>query len=203
MLSPLSSSGLWSGLGRRLVCIGITVLAAIGLCSTSWAEGAPRVRVQTSMGSFVMELNPDRAPITVANFLQYVRAGYYPGTIFHRVIANFVAQGAGYDEKFVLKPTRSDIPNESGNGLSNRRGTVGLARTGEPHTGNTQFYINLADNPALDPQASRWGYAVFGHVVEGMDVVDSMGSVATGPGGAFEADVPIKPIVIEKIEELK
>ena len=134
------------------------------------------------MGSFVIELDTERAPLTVANFLEYVRAGHYNGTIFHRVINNFVAQGGGYDEKYVEKPTRAGIPNESGNGLSNRRGTVGLARTGEPHSGNAQFYINLADNPALDPQASRWGYAVFGRVVEGMNVVDDIGAVATGAG---------------------
>jgi cyclophilin family peptidyl-prolyl cis-trans isomerase len=167
------------------------------------AQSQPKVRVQTSMGSFVIELDSDRAPLTVANFLQYLRAGHYQGTIFHRVIANFVAQGGGYDEKFVEKPASTSVPNESGNGLSNRRGTIGLARTGEPHSGNSQFYINLADNPALDPQASRWGYAVFGHVVEGMDVVDGIGSVATSNGGPFETDVPVKPIMIEKIEELK
>ena len=100
--------------------------------------------------------------------------------MFHRVIGNFVVQGGGYDPKYVEKPTRAGVPNESGNGLSNRRGTVGLARTGEPHSGTAQFYVNLADNAALDPQPSRWGYTVFGRVVEGMNVVDDIGAVATG-----------------------
>jgi len=161
------------------------------------------VRVYTSAGSFLIELDSARAPLTVENFLEYVRAGHYNGTIFHRVISGFVAQGGGYDEKFQERPTRRGISNESGNGLSNRRGTVGIARTGEPHSANAQFYINLADNAALDPQPSRWGYAVFGKIIEGMSVVDEIGVVATGAAGPFDKDVPLKPIVIEKIEELK
>jgi peptidyl-prolyl cis-trans isomerase A (cyclophilin A) len=166
------------------------------------AQGPARVRVQTNMGSFVIELDSARAPLTVANFLEYVRAGHYSGTIFHRVIGSFLVQGGGFDDKYVEKPTRADIPNESGNGLSNRRGTVGLARTGEPHSGNAQFYLNLADNSALDPQPSRWGYTVFGRIVEGMEVVDQLGAVATGETGPLERDAPLKPIVIEKIEEI-
>ena len=161
------------------------------------------MRVDTNLGSFVIELDTARAPLTVANFLEYVRAGHYNGTIFHRVIGNFVAQGGGYDEKYVEKPTRASIPNESGNGLSNRRGTVGLARTGEPHSGTAQFYLNLADNAALDPQASRWGYTVFGRVVEGMKVVDDIGAVATGEVGPFEHDAPLKPVIVIRIEEVK
>ena len=167
------------------------------------ADGPPLVRVYTNAGSFLIELDPTRAPLTVANFLEYVRAGHYSGTIFHRVINGFVAQGGGYDQQFQEKPTRATIPNESGNGLSNRRGTVGIARTGDPHSANAQFYINLADNAALDPQPSRWGYAVFGRIIEGMTVVDELGVVATGSAGPFDKDVPVKPIVIEKIEELK
>ena len=119
------------------------------------------------------------------------------------MIGNFVAQGGGYDEKYAEKPTRAGIPNESGNGLSNRRGTVGLARTGDPHSGNAQFYVNLADNAALDPQPSRWGYTVFGRIVEGMNVVDDIGAVATGEVGPFERDAPLKPVVIKRIEVLK
>jgi len=161
------------------------------------------VRVYTSMGSFVIELDPARAPLTVANFLEYVRAGHYSGTLFHRVVNNFIAQGGGFDPQYVEKPTRPAIPNESGNGLSNRRGTVGLARGGAPHSGNAQFYINIADNAALDPQPSRWGYAVFGKIIEGMTVVDEIGAVGTGQVGPFEKDAPLKPIVIEKIEEMK
>lgn len=192
-----------SGESSRRFLFALTLLVLSGFCAPTWAQTLPTVRVQTSMGSFVIELDADRAPLTVANFLVYVREGHYTGTIFHRVIANFVAQGGGYDEKYVEKPAHSNVPNESGNGLSNRRGTIGLARAGDPHTGNTQFYVNLADNAALDPQASRWGYAVFGRIIEGMTVVDSIGSVATGPGGSFEGDVPMKPIIIEKIEEVK
>lgn len=167
------------------------------------AQELPRVRVQTSLGSFVIELDSARAPLTVANFLEYVRAGHYNGTTFHRVVNNFVAQGGGYDEKQVEKPTRANIPNESGNGLSNRRGTVGLARSGEPHSGNAQFYVNLNDNAALDPQPSRWGYTVFGRVVEGMNVLDDIGAVATGAVGIFTKDAPLKPVIIQKVEELK
>ena len=175
------------------------LLLAVGL--TAHAQDNPRVRVDTNLGKFVIELDPARAPLTVANFLEYMSAGHYNGTIFHRVIANFVAQGGGYDEKYVEKPVRAGIPNESGNGLSNRRGTVGLARTGDPHSGNAQFYINLADNAALDPQPSRWGYAVFGRIVEGMNVVDDIGAVATGEAGPFEKDAPLKPVIIIRIEE--
>jgi cyclophilin family peptidyl-prolyl cis-trans isomerase len=167
------------------------------------AQDGPRVRVNTTLGSFVIALDAERAPLTVANFLEYVRAGHYNGTIFHRVIGNFIAQAGGYDQQYAEKPTRPDIPNESGNGLSNRRGTVGLARTADPHTGDAQFYLNLADNPPLDPQPSRWGYTVFGVIVEGMTVVDDIGAAATGEVGPFERDAPLKPIVIEKVEELK
>lgn len=183
-----------------------TVLALLTflLCAGgAQAQDAPRVRVQTTMGSFVIALEAERAPLTVKNFLEYARAGHYNGTIFHRVIGNFVAQGGGYDEKNVEKPTGSGVPNESGNGLSNRRGTIGLARTGDPHSATAQFYVNLADNAALDPQPSRWGYAVFGRIVEGMNVVDDIGAVPTGEVGPFDRDAPLKPVVIVKIEEMK
>jgi cyclophilin family peptidyl-prolyl cis-trans isomerase len=184
---------------RALLCL---VLLSFGGVFAQNAETV-RVRVETSMGDFVMELNSSRAPLTVANFLEYVRAGHYDGTIFHRVINNFVAQGGGYDEKLAEKATRPMIPNESGNGLSNRRGTVGMARTAEPHSANDQFYVNLADNATLDPQASRWGYTVFGQVVEGMDVVDAIGAVATGEVGPLERDAPLKAVVIRHVVELK
>jgi cyclophilin family peptidyl-prolyl cis-trans isomerase len=187
-------------LGPVLLCCCVLVFCAPGAAQ---AQEAPRVRVQTSMGNFVIELDAERAPLTVANFLEYVRTRHYEGTIFHRVISNFVAQGGGFDEKYAEKPARAGIPNESGNGLSNRRGTVGIARTGEPHSANAQFYINLADNPSLDPQSSRWGYAVFGRVVEGMNVLDGIGAVATGAVGPFEKDAPLKSVVIVKIEEIK
>jgi cyclophilin family peptidyl-prolyl cis-trans isomerase len=164
----------------------------------------PEVRVTTNMGSFVIELRPDRAPLTVANFLHYVRAGFYTNTLFHRVVANFVIQGGGHDASppYALKPTNPPVDNESGNGLQNKRGAVGLARTADPDTGNSQFYINLVDNPELDPLPTRWGYAVFGQVVEGMDVVDRIGVVPTGAFGPFKADAPLKPVIIESIEEI-
>jgi peptidyl-prolyl cis-trans isomerase A (cyclophilin A) len=167
------------------------------------AGSAPRVRVETTLGSFVIELDPQRSPLTVASFLDYVKAGHYTNTIFHRVIGNFVIQGGGYDPKYVEKTTRAGTPNESGNGLSNRRGTVGLARTGDPHSGTAQFYVNLTDNAALDPQPSRWGYAVFGRIVDGMKVVDDIGAVATGSAGTFEKDVPLQPVIIKRVEVLK
>lgn len=155
------------------------------------------------MGNFVMELYPDRAPITVANFLRYVREGQYTNTLFHRVISNFVIQGGGHDAtSYALKPAHTPIPNESGNGLQNKRGMVGLARAEPPHSGNCQFYVNLVDNPELDPLPTRWGYAVFGKVIDGMDVIDRIGVTPTGSMGPFKSDAPLKPVVIEKIEVL-
>jgi peptidyl-prolyl cis-trans isomerase A (cyclophilin A) len=174
--------------------------------SPATAAAAPahnsRVRVVTSAGSFVIELNAERAPLSVANFLKYVDEGQYPGTIFHRVIASFVIQGGGYDAKYTLKAAPRKVVNEAGNGLSNQRGSVGLARAADPHGADCQFYVNLGDNAALDPNSSRWGYAVFGQVVEGMDVVDQIGNVATGARGPFKEDAPLKPVIIEKIERL-
>ena len=187
------------GLFRFLALTATLVLGFSALASAA----EPRVRVETTLGSFVIELNPERAPLTVASFLEYVKAGHYTNTVFHRVIGNFVAQGGGYDTNYVEKPTRSGTPNESGNGLSNRRGTVGLARTGEAHSGTAQFYVNLVDNAALDPQPSRWGYTVFGQVVEGMNVVDDIGAVATGAVGPFERDAPLQPIIIKRVEILQ
>jgi cyclophilin family peptidyl-prolyl cis-trans isomerase len=162
-------------------------------------SSTPQVRLKTSMGVIVLELDAQRAPLTVKNFLQYVRDKHFDGTIMHRVLPGFVIQGGGFTDKNIEKPARAPIPNESGNGLSNRRGTVGLARTGDPHSGTSQFYINLADNVALDPQPSRWGYTVFGHVVEGMEVAQAISEVQTGVSGPFQ-DAPIKQVVIEKAE---
>jgi len=163
---------------------------------------ASRVRVVTSMGSFVIELNAERAPLTVANFLRYVDEGQYSGTIFHRVIASFVIQGGGYDTSYNLKSAPHKVVNESGNGLSNQRGTVGMARAADPHGADCQFFVNLADNAALDPNSTRWGYAVFGRVVEGMEVVDQIGNIATGARGPFKEDAPGKQIVIERVERV-
>lgn len=162
----------------------------------------PEVRVTTSMGSFVIELYPDRAPLTVADFLRYVHDGFYTNTLFHRVVANFVIQGGGHEASppYALKPTYPPVDNESGNGLQNKRGAVGLARAAGPHTGNAQFYVNLVDNPELDPLPTRWGYAVFGQVVQGMDVIDRIGVVPTGAFGPFKADAPLKPVIIQSVE---
>lgn len=162
----------------------------------------PEVRVTTNMGSFVIELYPDRAPLTVADFLRYVHEGFYTNTLFHRVVANFVIQGGGHEASppYALKPTYPPVDNESGNGLQNKRGAVGLARAAGAHTGNAQFYVNLVDNPELDPLPTRWGYAVFGQVVQGMDVVDRIGVVPTGAFGPFKADAPLKPVIIQSAE---
>jgi len=179
------------------------LLATLFSASVLAADAPPtqRVRIQTNMGAIVLELDAQRAPLTVRSFLAYARDGHFQGTIFHRVIPGFVIQGGGYTPENVEKPTRPPVPNESGNGLSNRRGTVGLARTGDPHTGTSQFYINLADNIALDPQPSRWGYAVFGHVVEGLEVALKIADSPTGVSGQFE-DIPSKPVIIEKVDIL-
>jgi cyclophilin family peptidyl-prolyl cis-trans isomerase len=159
----------------------------------------PRVRVETSQGDFVIELDRNRAPLTVEAFLGYVTEGFYANTVFHRIVAGFVAQGGGYTPELELKEPKGTIFNESGNGLTNLRGTVGLARANNPHSGTSQFFINLKDNPDLNPRPTRWGYAVFGKIVEGMDVVDQIGYVPTGAGGDFASDVPVTPIVIESM----
>jgi peptidyl-prolyl cis-trans isomerase A (cyclophilin A) len=164
--------------------------------------GSPRVQVFTSLGNFTIELNAERAPLTVANFLAYVDQGHYTNTLFHRVVANFIVQGGGFNADYTSKPAPVKVPNESGNGLSNIRGSVGLARTTEPHGGNSQFFVNLNDNAALDPNQTRWGYAVFGRVTEGMDVVDRIGNVATGAHGQIKEETPLKPVIIQKIERL-
>ena len=165
-------------------------------------SGPVQVQVVTSLGNFTIELLPDRSPLTVAQFLKYVDQGHYSGTIFHRVIPNFVIQGGGFDTNFKVKGSPNKVVNESGNGLTNTRGTVGLARPSEPHGGDVQFYVNLFDNPALDPNQTRWGYAVFGKIVQGMDVVDKIGNVPTGAKGPFKEDAPLTPVVIERIERV-
>jgi peptidyl-prolyl cis-trans isomerase A (cyclophilin A) len=169
----------------------------------STTTGTPQVRVTTSMGSFIIELYPDRAPITVAEFLRYVKEGQYTQSLFHRVIPGFLIQGGGFsaaDE--TAKPTHGVVLNESGNGLQNKRGWVGLARSEAPHSANCQFFINVADNPELDPLPVRWGYAVFGKIVDGMDVVDKISTTPTGAVGKFKSDAPLTHVVIEKIELL-
>jgi cyclophilin family peptidyl-prolyl cis-trans isomerase len=164
-------------------------------------EPSAQVRVTTNMGEFVIEVRSERAPVTAANFLRYVREGFYSGTLIHRAVANFVIQGGGHDAATMkLKPTHENIFNESGDGLQNKRSAVGLARGDAPHSGNAQFYVNLVDNPDLDPVATRWGYAVFGKVVQGMDIVDRIGETPTGATGPFTKDAPLKPVIIQKME---
>lgn len=170
----------------------------------SFAAGAagPQVEIRTNMGSIVIELDRDKAPQTVDNFLQYVKDGHYNGTIFHRVIPGFMVQGGGFSPDMREKPTRSSIRNEAGNGLRNATGTVAMARTPDPHSASAQFFINLSDNAFLDfraPTQEGHGYAVFGKVVKGMDVVGRIAKVQTGVR-APHSDVPLKPVTIERAQ---
>lgn len=161
----------------------------------------PRVEVRTSMGSFVIELYPDNAPKTVENFLQYVKDGFYNGTIFHRVIPGFMVQGGGFTPKMQEKTTREKIRNEAGNGLRNAVGTVAMARTKDPHSATAQFFVNVAENDFLDfksPDENGYGYAVFGRVASGMDVVTKIVQVPTTTVGPHQ-NVPRQPVLIERI----
>lgn len=167
------------------------------------AAPAPRVALTTNLGRIVIELDPVKAPKSSENFLQYVRDGFYAGTVFHRVIPGFMAQGGGFTADLQLKPTRAAIPNEANNGLSNLRGTVAMARTNDPHSATAQFFINVVDNQRLDfvsEQDGLWGYAVFGKVVEGMEVVDKIMAIPTGGQGPLPRDVPLEPVLIESAE---
>jgi len=180
-----------------LLCLPLAGLAMAQENPLTPTTGPVQVRFETTKGAFTVELDAARAPLSVANFVQYVRDGHYDGTTFHRVIGNFVVQGGGYLPDGIEKPTRAPVVNESGNGLSNRRGTFAMARTEDPHSATSQFYVNLVDNLALDPGPTRWGYAVIGRVVEGMEVVERIASVPTGARAPFNEDVPLEPIVIE------
>ena len=174
----------------------ITFIACLWTLPQSIAsENYPQVEMVTSSGTFVLELDRNRAPVTVENFLSYVKEGFYKDTIFHRVIEGFVIQAGGYTKDFEEKETKPEIINESGNGLKNQRMSIGMARNNLPHTGSSQFYINLVNNYSLDPMPTRWGYAVFGDVIDGMDVVDAIGHSATELNQGFQ-DVPVAPIII-------
>jgi peptidyl-prolyl cis-trans isomerase A (cyclophilin A) len=163
------------------------------------------VQMTTSQGPFILELDRARAPITVENFLEYVRSGHYDGTVFHRVIESFMIQGGGFDTDKRQKRTGSPIRNEGDNGLSNRRGTIAMARTNDPNSATAQFYINVVDNPALDTQPGRPGYAVFGKVVRGMDVVDRIRVVPTGTSMATtpQGNAPMQNWPTETVEIVK
>ncbi len=166
------------------------------------ASGAPRVQFVTTEGRFTIELDAAKAPKTVANFLEYVRAGFYDGTTFHRVIETFMVQGGGFTPDMAQKPTRAPIPAESTNGLKNERGAIAMARTSDPNSATSQFFINVVDNPRLDyPSFDGTGYTVFGRVVEGMDVVDKIKAAPTGSSGGHQ-NVPLKPIVIQSAKIL-
>jgi cyclophilin family peptidyl-prolyl cis-trans isomerase len=178
----------------------VPALVAAQDAPASGTAGSPRVRVVTGAGNFVIELDPLRAPLTVDAFLKRVKEGFYSGLIFHRVVAGFIAQAGGYTADLELRAVTENVVNESGNGLSNLRGSVGFARSNDPHSGTTQFYVNLADNVDLNPRPTRWGYTVFGKVVEGMEVVDDIGHRPTAGGGPFDRNVPVEPVVIERIE---
>ncbi|MGZ8096723.1 MAG: peptidylprolyl isomerase [Methylosarcina sp.] len=164
-----------------------------------------KVKLTTSLGAIVIQLNAEKAPVSTENFLKYVNEGFYNGTIFHRVIKDFMAQGGGFDTGFKQKTTHDPIKNEADNGLTNKRGSIAMARTSDPNSATAQFFINYRDNGFLNhtsPTPSGWGYAVFGEVVEGMDVVDAMANQPTGNRGGHQ-DVPKTDIVIEKAEVVK
>jgi cyclophilin family peptidyl-prolyl cis-trans isomerase len=187
---------------RTLFCNPARALI-VGLATLAFAAPAfatdPRVELKTSMGTIVLELYPDKAPKTVANFLQYVKDGHYKGTQFHRVIDGFMIQGGGFDTSFKEKPTRGTIENEAANGLKNDYGTIAMARRPDPHSASAQFFINVKNNDFLnyrEPTDRGWGYAVFGKVVSGMDVVEKIAKVPSGNAGPHQ-NVPREPVVIE------
>ncbi len=160
------------------------------------------IKLTTNHGVITLDLDAEKAPKTVANFIAYVKAGHYDNTIFHRVISNFMIQGGGFDPEMNQKETMAQIENEAANGLKNKRGTIAMARTNDPHSATAQFFINVVDNDFLDfraPSGQGWGYCVFGQVVEGMDVVDAIRQVKTGNKG-FHQDVPKEAVIIEKAE---
>jgi peptidyl-prolyl cis-trans isomerase A (cyclophilin A) len=182
---------------KRLSFLLALLLALPGL---AWAQ---RVALDTSMGTIVVELDAKAAPKTVANFLEYVKSGHYNNTVFHRVIGNFMIQGGGYTADLSEKPTRAPIPLESQNGLKNERGAISMARRGDPNSATSQFFINVVDNPNLDfPRPDGNGYAVFGKVIEGMDVVDKIRAVPTTSSGPH-ASLPATPVVIKSARIVK
>jgi cyclophilin family peptidyl-prolyl cis-trans isomerase len=167
------------------------------------ADGNPVAVIETSKGTIEVELYPEQAPKTVENFVSYAQSGFYDGTIFHRVISHFMIQGGGFTVDMEKKPTGEPIPNEADNGLSNKRGTIAMARTSHPHSATAQFFINVQDNMNLDysgqGSSSAWGYTVFGRVTSGMEVVDAIRFVQTERSGRY-SDVPVEPVIIEHVE---
>ena len=193
-------------LRRMVLAVCFSLLTAgFGLNAASPARAAapdPTVRLETSMGDIVLRLDARKAPISTANFVQYVKSGFYDGTVFHRVIKNFMIQGGGLTPDLKQKEARTPIRNEADNGLKNKKYTIAMARTGEPHSATAQFFINVKDNAFLDfknQTAQGWGYAVFGKVIKGQDVVDKIAAVSTGRKGYYD-DVPAQTILIKKAE---
>jgi peptidyl-prolyl cis-trans isomerase A (cyclophilin A) len=190
---------------RRVAALSLALTFA---CGAAFAADAPKVRFATTAGDFVVEVYPDKAPKTVENFLQYVKDKHYDGTIFHRVINNFMIQGGGYDGKYYEKPTRPPVVHEGQDAIAkggphNTVGTVAMARTNDPNSATAQFFINVKDNAFLDPAPGKPGYTVFGKVVSGMDVVEKIKSTPTGSGGPFPTDVPQTPVVIKSATLVK
>ncbi len=186
----------------RLVTGCLLGFSLLGSMINSAAAEAPQVKIETNMGDIIVLLEPDKAPKTVENFLTYAKDGFYNNTIFHRVISNFMIQGGGFTADYQRKPTRAPIKNEADNGLSNLRGTIAMARTMDPHSATAQFFINVKDNTFLDFTSKSprgWGYTVFGRVIKGMDTVNRIRSVATGPGGPFPTDVPREAVIIKSV----
>lgn len=198
---------------KNTLLLLVLALSCTFACAADTVPAHPHVSVETTEGTFKLELDGNAAPLTVAHFLKLVDSGFYDGTVFHRIIPGFMAQGGGYTPGYKLKDSGATIPNESGNGLSNLRGTIAMARTGDPHSADAQFFINVANNvgqdansPNLDPEKStvrgRWGYAVFGFVIEGMDVVDAIVNAPSAPNGPGGAPAPVIPIVIKKVSRV-
>jgi cyclophilin family peptidyl-prolyl cis-trans isomerase len=177
-----------------------TLLFAAAIAASTLTQAAPTVEIQTSQGNITLELNDKKAPKSVANFLNYIRSGFYDGTVFHRVIPGFMIQGGGFTPDMQQKATEAPIENEAGNGLKNTRGSIAMARTNAPHSATSQFFINHADNKNLDyPSFDGWGYAVFGKVTQGLDVVDKIAAVATRRYGPHE-NVPAEPVIIQSVK---
>ncbi|SUO97532.1 peptidylprolyl isomerase [Suttonella ornithocola] len=178
------------------------LLLALGFVSLQ-VLASPTVLMKTSAGEMEIELNENEAPKTVDNFLRYVKEGFYNGTTFHRVIKGFMIQGGGYDVNYEKRPTRGPIASETQNGLKNDRGTIAMARTSDPHSATSQFFINVVNNDFLNPGgADAYGYTVFGKVIKGMDVADKIAALPTTAAGPFSQDVPEKPVIIESIKIL-
>mgnify|MGYP003420568340 CR=1 FL=1 len=192
---------LWNFLNRRAA---LSVLALTTLSGTVYAvEAAPQVKFETSLGNFVVEVYPDKAPKTVENFLLYVKSKQYDGTIFHRVIPNFMVQGGGYNAKYEEKIARPPIPLEAQNGLKHETGTIAMARTNEPNSARAQFFVNVKENPFLNAKGSADGYTVFGRVVSGMETINKIKDVPTGSGGPFPTDVPKTTVLINSATLVK